>query len=183
MRYGHANDVTGLYRHRSRFDRGGNPSQETTPRVHRKRGSVRYVRKNKNNRVPEPRRMATRKSPSATGKRHAPATLALAVALLLGSPDVSETHVCSEVANVRCDVERARGAAGPLPKTFTLTSEESRKPTSRVKLKKGFLLCLDFLHFEFFFSGTAPFQVWQKQPSTCRFWCFLRGTPARTALR
>ena len=31
--------------------------------------------------------------------RHAPATLALAVALLLGSPDVSETHVCSEVCD------------------------------------------------------------------------------------
>jgi hypothetical protein len=31
--------------------------------------------------------------------RHAPATLALAVALLFGSPDVSETHVCSEVCD------------------------------------------------------------------------------------
>ena len=31
--------------------------------------------------------------------RDAPATLALAVALLLGSPDVSETHVCSEVCD------------------------------------------------------------------------------------
>ena len=31
--------------------------------------------------------------------RHAPATLALAGALLLGSPDVSETHVCSEVCD------------------------------------------------------------------------------------
>ena len=59
--------------------------------------------------------------------RHAPATLALAVQLLLGSPDVSEAHVCSEV----CD---ACGATLKGPPGGRKVREKLHRQKNRAKL-------------------------------------------------